>query len=107
MLCFLRDGATKLLLLGGAVCDLRLLILAVFQTLHEALNLTSGVDDALLTGVKRVAVGAYVQTQALLGGDGGPLSATAGADVRGLKCFGMNALLHHLLLTVQPRQCRH
>jgi hypothetical protein len=50
-----------------------LLSLALLEALHEAIDLTSGVKDALLTGVERVALGTHVEAQALFGGNGWPL----------------------------------
>jgi len=78
-------------------------ILANLEPLHEAINLASGVQNALFAGVERVALGTDVETKALFGGNRRPLSAAAGACVHRCKCFWMDSLLHHVLLTVQPR----
>ena len=57
----------------GALFALALLCLALLETLHEAVDLTSGIEDALLTRVERMTLGTYVEAQALFGGNGWPL----------------------------------
>jgi hypothetical protein len=60
-------------LFASELLALALLSLALLEALHEAIDLTSGVKDALLTSVERVALGTYVKAQALFGGNSRPL----------------------------------
>jgi hypothetical protein len=77
--------------------------LADFETLHEAIYLTSGVQNALLARVERMALRTNVETKVFFGGYAWPLRATTGACVHRCESFRMDSLLHHVLLTVQPR----
>ncbi len=84
-----------------------LLVLAGLEALHEAINLAGRVDDTLLTGVKRVAFGANVKTQCFFGRNRRPCAATTGARVDRLVRFGVDTLLHRMLLISRPRRRRH
>jgi hypothetical protein len=75
------------------------LILLQAKTLVEAINTSTGVNQLLLAGIERVALGADLDTDLLLGGAGGK-DVTAVATDRGLFVLGMDTFLHfvHLFL---------
>ena len=69
------------------------------ETLVEAIDTSTGVNQLLLAGIERVALGADFNTNLLLGGAGGESVATGATD-RGLFVLGMDTFLHfvHLFL---------
>ena len=75
--------------------------LFLFQTesLVETINTSTGVDQLLLAGVERVALGADLNTDLLLSGAGCEHVATGATD-RSLFVVGMDAFSHvvHLFL---------
>ena len=75
------------------------LILLQAKTLVEAIDTTTGVNQLLLAGIERVALGADLDTDLLLGGASGK-DVTAVATDRGLIVLGMDTFLHfvHLFL---------
>ena len=94
----------ELLLFGVATCCCGSLdILADLEPLHEAIDLSCSVQNTLFASVKWVTFGTDVETKVLFGGNAWPLCAAAGACVHRCICFWMDSLLHHVLLTVQPR----
>ena len=76
---------------------LRVLLQA--KTLVEAINTSTGVNQLLLAGIERVALGADLNTNVLLGGTSSKSVATCTAD-SGLFVLGMDTFLHfvHLFL---------
>ena len=78
-------------------------ILSVFllqaEALVEAINTSTGVNQLLLAGIERVALGADLNTNVLLSGASRKDIATGTAD-RGLFVLGMDTFLHlvHLFL---------
>ena len=75
------------------------LFLLQAETLVEAINTSTGVNQLLLAGIERVALGADLNTNVLLGRTSGKSVATCTAD-RGLIVLGMDTFLHfvHLFL---------
>ena len=75
------------------------LILLQAKTLVEAIDTSTGVNQLLLAGIERVALGADFNTDVLLGGAGGKGVTTSAAD-GGLLVVGMDTFLHfvHLFL---------
>jgi hypothetical protein len=69
------------------------LTLSTLKTAHEALDLTGSVNNALLAGVKRVALVAEIDAQAWPGRPGFPGVATGTRNRCGLIIW-VNALLH-------------
>ena len=71
------------------------------EALVEAINTSTGVNQLLLAGIERVALGADLNSDLLLGGAGGK-SVTAGATNCGLFVLGMDAFSHlvHLFLVM-------
>ena len=69
------------------------------KSLVETINTSTGVNQLLLAGIERVALGADFNTNLLLGGAGGESVATGATD-RGLFVLGMDTFLHfvHLFL---------
>ena len=69
------------------------------KSLVEPINTSTGVNQLLLAGIERVALGADFNTNVLLGGTGRKDVATGTAD-RGLFVLGMDTFLHfvHLFL---------
>ena len=69
------------------------------ESLVEPINTSTGVNQLLLAGVERVALGADFNSDVLLGGTGRKDVATGTAN-RGLVVFGMESFLHvvHLFL---------
>ena len=86
------------MLRAAAQTDSGLLLLQA-ETLVEAINTSTGVNQLLLAGIERVALGADLDTDLLLGGAGGK-DVTAVATDRGLFVLGMDTFLHfvHLFL---------
>ena len=76
-----------------------LVVLLQAKTLVEAINTSTGVNQLLLAGIERVALGADLNTNVLLGGASGKDIATCTAD-GGLFVLGMDTFLHfvHLFL---------
>ena len=73
------------------------LLLLQAKTLVEAINTSTGVNQLLLAGIERVALGADLDTDLLLGGAGGK-DVTAVATDRGLFVLGMDTFLHFVHL---------
>ena len=69
------------------------------ETLVEAIDTSTGVNQLLLAGIERVALGADLNTNVLLGRTSGKSVATGAAN-RGLFVLGMDTFLHfvHLFL---------
>ena len=69
------------------------------EALVEAIDTSTGVNQLLLAGIERVALGADFNTNLILGGAGGESVATGATD-RGLFVLGMDTFLHfvHLFL---------
>ena len=79
---------------------MRIHVLLQAETLVETIDTSTGVNQLLLAGIERVALGADLNTNVLLGGTGGKSIATGTAD-RGLFVLGMDTFLHfvHLFLS--------
>ena len=77
----------------------RLYFLLQAETLVEAINASTGVNQLLLAGIEGVALGADFNTDLLLGRASGK-SITASATDGGLLVVGMDTFLHfvHLFL---------
>ena len=77
----------------------RTLLLLQAKTLVETINTSTGVNQLLLAGIERVALGADLNADVLLGGAGRKDVATGTAN-RGLFVLGMDTFLHvvHLFL---------
>ena len=85
---------------------MRVTFLLQTEALVETINASTGVNQLLLAGIERVALGANLNTDVLLGGAGGK-SVTAGATNGGLLVVRMDAffhLVHLFLLTVKRAQ---
>lgn len=69
------------------------------KTLVKAINTSTSVNQLLLAGIERVALGADLNTNVLLGGAGRKDVATGTTDRR-LFVFGVDTFLHfvHLFL---------
>ena len=67
------------------------------KTLVEPINTSTGVNQLLLAGIERVALGADFNTNILLGRAGGK-NITASAADRGLFVIGMDTFLHFVHL---------
>ena len=67
------------------------------KTLVEAINTSTGVNQLLLAGIERVALGADFHTNVLLGRTGGKDIAAGAAD-GGLFVLGMDTFLHFVHL---------
>ena len=80
---------------------MRILFLLQAETLVEAINTSTGVNQLLLAGIERVALGADLNTNILLGGAGRKNVATGTAN-GGLFVIGMDTFLHvvHLFLVI-------
>ena len=78
---------------------MRISFLLQTKSLVETVNTSTGVNQLLLAGIERVALGADLNADVLLGGAGGKDVATGTAD-RGLFVLGMDTFLHfvHLFL---------
>ena len=78
---------------------MRFFVLLQTKSLVETINTSTGVDQLLLAGVERVALGADLNTDLLLGGTGCKHVATCATD-GGLFVVGMDAFSHvvHLFL---------
>ena len=79
--------------------SVRIFFLLHAESLVETVNTSTGVNQLLLAGIERVALGANFNTDILLGRTGGKDVATGAAD-GGLLVVGMDAFLHvfHLFL---------
>ena len=79
--------------------SVRIFFLLQAESLVETVNTSTGVNQLLLAGIERVALGANFNTDILLGRTGGKDVATGAAD-RGLLVVGMDAFSHfvHLFL---------
>ena len=73
-----------------------MLQLLTAETLVEALNTSAGVNQLLLAGIERVALGADFNTNILLGGTSLNYIAASALD-GGRLIIGMNALFQVLL----------
>ena len=80
---------------------MRIFVLLQAETLVEAINTSTGVNQLLLAGIERVALGADLNTNVLLGGASGKDIATSAAN-GGLFVIGMDTFLHfvHLFLVI-------
>ena len=67
------------------------------ETLVEAINTSTGVNQLLLAGIERVALGADFHTNVLLGRTSGKDIAACAAD-GGLFVLGMDTFLHFVHL---------
>jgi hypothetical protein len=67
------------------------------KTLVEAINTSTGVNQLLLAGIERVALGADLNTNVLLGRTSGKDIAASAAD-GGLFVLGMDTFLHFVHL---------
>ena len=74
------------------------------ESLVEPINASTGVNQLLLAGIERVALGADFNTNVLLGRAAGK-NITASAADRGLFVIGMDTFLHivHLFLNRRKR----
>ena len=83
---------------------MRVTFLLQTEALVEAINASTGVNQLLLAGIERVALGANLNTDVLLSGAGGK-SVTAGATNGGLLVVRMDAFFHlvHLFLHTVKR----
>ena len=82
---------------------MRVKFLLQTEALVETINTSTGVNQLLLAGIERVALGANFNTDILLGRASGK-SVTAGATDSGLLVVRMDAffhLVHLFLLTVK------
>ena len=98
-----RQPNGGLIFLFGPFGCFGLLILANLQTLHEAIYLTSSVEQALLARIKRVAFRTNIKAQRFFGRYGWPSAPTTSTRIYCFMGFWMNSLLHRMLLTVRPR----
>ena len=80
---------------------MRTSLLLQAKTLVEPINTSTGVNQLLLAGIERVALGADLNADVLLGGAGRKDVATGTAN-RGLFVLGMDTFLHvvHLFLVI-------
>ena len=76
---------------------MRILFLLQAETLVETVNTSTGVNQLLLAGIERVALGADLNTNVLLGRTGSK-DITAGAADGGLFVLGMDTFLHFVHL---------
>ena len=72
-------------------------VLLQAKTLVEAINTSTGVNQLLLAGIERVALGADLNTNVLLGRTGSKDIAASAAD-GGLFVVGMDTFLHFVHL---------
>ena len=72
-------------------------VLLQAEALVEAINTSTGVNQLLLAGIERVALGADFHTNVLLGGTSGKDIAAGAAD-GGLFVLGMDTFLHFVHL---------
>ena len=84
-----------------AACAVRASSLLQIESLVETINTSTGVNQLLLAGIERVALGADLNSDVLLGGTGRKDVATGTAN-RGLFVIGMDTFLHvvHLFLVM-------
>ena len=80
---------------------MRVSFLLQAESLVETINTSTGVNQLLLAGIERVALGADLNADVLLGGAGRKDVATSTAN-RGLFVIGMDTFLHvvHLFLVM-------
>ena len=80
---------------------MRTLLLLQAKALVEPINASTSVNQLLLAGVERVALGADFNSDVLLGGTGRKDVATSATD-RSLFVIGMDTFLHvvHLFLVI-------
>ncbi len=78
---------------------LTLAFLGNIEPTHEAIDLTGGIDDALLTGVERMAIGADFNPEIGAGRANLPHRATRAANNTVSVIFGMNTLFHRRILS--------
>ena len=78
---------------------MRIFVLLQAETLVETINASTGVNQLLLAGIERVALGADLNADVLLGGAGRKDVATGTAN-GSLFVIGMDTFLHfvHLFL---------
>ena len=78
---------------------MRISLLLNAESLVETVNTSTGVNQLLLAGIERVALGADFNTNVTLGGTSSKSVTTCTAD-RGLFVLGMDTFLHvvHLFL---------
>ena len=79
------------------VAVVRISFLLQAKTLVEAINTSTGVNQLLLAGIERVALGADLNTDLLLSGAGSKDVTTVAAD-GGLFVLGMDTFLHFVHL---------
>ena len=72
-------------------------VLLQVESLIETVNTSTGVNQLLLAGIERVALGADFHTDVALGRAGSESVATCTAD-RGLFVLGMDTFLHFVHL---------
>ncbi len=77
------------------------LAFAVAATLVEAINAPGGVNDALFAGVKRMAIGAQIETHLGHGRVGGDFGSAGGASDVALHVIGVDFWFHVVFLDVQ------
>ena len=84
-----------------AACAVRASSLLQIESLVETINTSTGVNQLLLAGIERVALGADLNSDVLIGRTGRKDVATGTAD-RGLFVLRMDAFSHfvHLFLTL-------
>ena len=84
---------------SGLLCTARTQFLLQTKSLVETINTSTGVNQLLLAGIERVALGADFNTDLLLGGAGGEGVAASATD-GGLLVLRMDAFFHvvHLFL---------
>ena len=86
---FLSKNAEKI---RAAICSADFVLLQV-ESLVETINTSTGVNQLLLAGIERVALGADLDTNFLLSGTGCKSVATSATD-RGLFVLGVDTFLH-------------
>ena len=91
----MRSGKKKKSPHHGTVVRTSFLLQA--KTLIEPINPSTGVNQLLLAGIERVALGADLNTNVLLGRTGGKDIAAGTAD-GGLFVLGMDTFLHFVHL---------
>lgn len=77
------------------------LAFAVAATLVETINATGGVNDALFAGVKRMAIGAQIETHFGHGGVSYDFGSAGGASDVALHVIGVDFWFHVGVLDVQ------
>jgi hypothetical protein len=82
-----------------------LLLLRGGQTAHKAVNLTGGVDDALLARIEGMAVRANVEAQYGLGRPYGPNCTTSSTSYARQLIFRVNTIFHAIISLHSFRLC--